>query len=145
MTVRDVSLSICSTQPTQNIGIGPVGKFSTWWQCLSLKRHDVKGSSMFPKTFLPRLLPQHSATLAFSNRVDFFKLLFDFCQTHGLIKESRLSLGVSAPALGSGEGLKEKVQDFRHPWRSGMGLASLEGWWSWSTLMGFKISRDWMW
>ena len=30
MTARDVSLSICFTQPTQNIGIGPVGKFSTW-------------------------------------------------------------------------------------------------------------------
>ena len=28
--------SICATQPTQNIGTGPVGKFSTWWQCLSL-------------------------------------------------------------------------------------------------------------
>ena len=30
MTARDVSLSICSTQATQNIGIGRVGKFSTW-------------------------------------------------------------------------------------------------------------------
>ena len=30
MTAGDVSLSICSIQPTQNIGIGPVGKFSTW-------------------------------------------------------------------------------------------------------------------
>ena len=60
----------------------------------------------------------------------FFKLLFDFYQPHGLSKESGLSVGVGAPAWGSGEGLKERVQDFRHPWRSGMGLASLEGWWS---------------
>ena len=78
--------------------------------------------SCFPITLLP--LP---FLIAWSF---FFKLLFDFCQPHGLSKESGLFIGVGAPAWGSGEGLKGRVQYFKHPWRSGLGLASLEGRWS---------------
>lgn len=80
------------------------------------------------KTFLPKLLPYHSAALAFLNRVGFLlQTAVWFLTTSWTAQRVRALHKSRCSSLGSGEGLKERVQDLWHPWRSGMGLASLEG------------------
>lgn len=107
---------------------------------------------MCQKTFLPRLLPHHSAALAFSNRVGFLFQIADLISVKLMdCPESGLSIGVSAPAWGLGEGLESSVFQtplkVRHgsgkPWRVVV-LKHTDGMQDFQGLNVIKNSLSWM-
>lgn len=114
-----------------------------WCEGLIHVSEDFPSKSASPSLCFPCLFKQGG--LSFSN------CWFDFCQTHGLSKESGLSIGVSAPAWGSGEGLEssgfQTPLKVRHgsgkPWRVVV-LKHTDGMQDFQGLNGIKNGLSWM-
>ena len=114
----------------------------------------MKGSSTFLKTFFPRLLPHHSATLAFSNRVGFlFQIAVWFLSNSWTVRGVRAVHSSECSSLGVRWGIEEESSGFqtplnvRHgsgkPWRVVV-LKHTDGMQDFQGLNVIKNSLSWM-
>lgn len=142
MTLQELSPTHMFHPTHQELRLCTVGRFSTWWLYLSLQMtwgaHLPSSRPSFPGCFpIPLLLWPFQMGLVFFSKCSLPSANHTDCpRDQGHPGEWVLQPG----GLGRGW-LRVQVPDL---WRQGMSLASLERWWSWSTLMGCKISRDCM-